>query len=57
MRNGDRANWPPSGLCQGTLLPPEQNGAALLLETNPKAVLTYLLSIYKALELYVCDLN
>lgn len=51
------ANWPPSGLCQGTLLPPEQNWAALLLKTNPKAVLSYLLSSYKALELYVCDLN
>lgn len=54
------ANWPLSGLCQGTLfppVPPEWNWAALLLRTNPKAVLRYLLSTYKALELYVRHLK
>lgn len=51
------ANCPLSGLHQGTLLPTERNWAALLLETNAKAVLRCLLSTYKALELYVCDLN
>ena len=57
MRDGDLTNWPLYGLRQGTPLPTEWNWAALLLETNPKAVLRYLLSTYKALELYVCGLN
>ena len=33
------------------------NWAALLLRTNPKAVLRYLLSTYKVLELYVRHLK
>lgn len=33
------------------------NSAAVLLETNAKAILMYSLSTYKGLELYVCDLN
>ena len=60
VRDGDMANWPLSGLCQGTLfppVPPEWNWAALLLRTNPKAVLRYLLSTYKVLELYVRHLK
>lgn len=57
MRDGDLANWPLYGLRQGTPLPTEWNWAALLLETSPKVVLRYLLSTYKALELYVCGLN
>ena len=57
VRGDDMANWPLSGLHQGTLLPPELNSSALLLETKTKAKLRCLLSTYKALELNVCNLN
>lgn len=53
-----------TGPCLGSVrapcsppVPPEWNWAALLLGTNPKAVLRYLLSTYKALELYVRHLK
>lgn len=52
MRGGDMS-WPHSG----QTVTPEHNSAALLLETNTKTILMYLLSAYKVLEPSVCGLH